>query len=58
MKGKEQARESLEPVASPDAKESNPYPESAQLCQKCLTKAVILMDGCMTCLACGDSKCS
>ena len=36
----------------------NPFPESAQLCGKCHTKATILMDGCMTCLNCGDSKCS
>jgi hypothetical protein len=43
-------------TAAPDAKD-NPYPESSQLCQKCMTKAVILMDGCMTCLSCGDSKC-
>ena len=34
------------------------FPESAQLCMKCHTKASILMDGCMTCLNCGDSKCS
>lgn len=33
------------------------FPESAQLCSKCHTKASILMDGCMTCLNCGDSKC-
>jgi hypothetical protein len=33
------------------------YPKSAQLCKKCNTKASILMDGCMTCLNCGDSKC-
>jgi len=33
------------------------YPSGAQLCKKCLTKASILMDGCMTCLSCGDSKC-
>jgi len=33
------------------------FPESAQLCVKCSTKAVVLMDGCMTCLNCGDSKC-
>ncbi len=34
------------------------FPASAQLCKKCHTKAVISMDGCMTCLSCGDSKCS
>ncbi len=33
------------------------FPDSAQLCAKCSTKAVVLMDGCMTCLNCGDSKC-
>ena len=33
------------------------FPPSAQLCGKCSTKAVIKMDGCMTCLNCGDSKC-
>ena len=43
---------------APEGKQSNPFPESAQLCHKCMTKAVILMDGCMTCLSCGDSKCS
>ncbi len=36
---------------------SNDFPEGAQLCAKCQTKAVILMDGCMTCLNCGESKC-
>ncbi|OYV76001.1 MAG: NrdJb [Chromatiales bacterium 21-64-14] len=34
------------------------FPDGAQLCAKCQTKAVILMDGCLTCLSCGDSKCS
>ena len=33
------------------------FPPTAQLCKKCHTKAVISMDGCMTCLNCGDSKC-
>jgi len=37
--------------------ERNPYPAGAQLCNKCMTKAMIMMDGCMTCLNCGDSKC-
>jgi hypothetical protein len=32
-------------------------PEGAQMCGKCHDKSVILMDGCMTCLSCGDSKC-
>lgn len=33
------------------------FPEEATLCGKCQTKAVILMDGCLTCLNCGESKC-
>lgn len=33
------------------------FPAGAQLCNKCSTEAVVLMDGCMTCLNCGDSKC-
>jgi len=33
------------------------YPDGAQMCTKCMTKAAVLMDGCMTCLSCGDSKC-
>jgi len=37
--------------------EAPDFPEEAQLCKKCNTKAVILMDGCLTCLSCGDSKC-
>jgi hypothetical protein len=34
------------------------FPAESQLCNKCMAKAVIKMDGCMTCLNCGDSKCS
>lgn len=33
------------------------FPEEAALCAKCQTKAVIMMDSCLTCLNCGDSKC-
>ena len=36
---------------------SNGYPPSATMCMKCNTKAVIIMDGCATCLSCGYSKC-
>ena len=45
--------------ASEGAEESaeTQFPPGASLCKKCNTKAVILMDGCMTCLNCGDSKC-
>ncbi len=37
--------------------ESGNFPAKALLCAKCQTKALVLMDGCMTCLNCGDSKC-
>jgi hypothetical protein len=40
-----------------DAFAQSGYPEGAQLCVKCSTAAVVMMDGCMTCLACGESKC-
>ena len=33
------------------------FPPGSRLCLKCQTKAVVLLDGCMTCLNCGDSKC-
>ncbi len=42
-------------VDSADARSE--FPAGAQLCSKCQTKAAIQMDGCMTCLNCGDSKC-
>ena len=37
--------------------EDNPFPANASLCNKCHNKSVIVMDGCQTCLNCGDSKC-
>ena len=40
-----------------DAFAKSSYPEGAQLCLKCNTAAAVMMDGCMTCLACGESKC-
>ena len=33
------------------------YPESATVCKECKEKAVVILDGCATCLACSDSKC-
>lgn len=48
--------ESLQQKAQDENLDSD-YPEAATTCSKCMTKAVVLMDGCMTCLSCGDSKC-
>ena len=33
------------------------FPDGAQLCGKCSTAATVMLDGCMTCLNCGYSKC-
>jgi hypothetical protein len=33
------------------------FPVSSEVCSKCRTKAVVYLDGCMTCLSCGDSHC-
>jgi len=33
------------------------FPPSATMCHKCNTQAVVIMDGCATCLNCGYSKC-
>ena len=33
------------------------FPPSATMCHKCNNKAVVIMDGCATCLNCGYSKC-
>ena len=49
--------ESATKLAEDSSAGSSEFPASAQLCGKCTTKAVIKMDGCMTCLNCGDSKC-
>jgi len=40
-----------------ESADSGDFPEGAQLCTKCNTKAAIQMDGCLTCLNCGESKC-
>ena len=40
-----------------DAPRAQGFLDGAQLCGKCRTKMLVQMDGCMTCLNCGDSKC-
>jgi hypothetical protein len=40
-----------------DVSNDSNYPASATLCNKCNTKAVVIMDNCATCLSCGYSKC-
>jgi hypothetical protein len=40
-----------------DAFAKGSYPEGAQLCGHCNTAAAVVLDGCLTCLSCGYSKC-
>jgi len=44
-------------IVAAEKSEASDFPDGAHLCKRCQTKAVIMMDGCMTCLNCGDSKC-
>jgi len=45
-------------AATADAPEADSgITDGATLCPKCHTKAMIQMDGCLTCLSCGESKC-
>jgi len=53
----DEKRAEFEARANAPGKTESSFPEGAQLCNKCMTKAMILMDGCMTCLSCGESKC-
>jgi hypothetical protein len=53
----EKRAEFLARAKQTDAFAKSHFPDGAQLCNKCSTAAVIMMDGCMTCLNCGDSKC-
>jgi hypothetical protein len=41
----------------PTTQTKGAFPAGAMLCAKCSTTAVVMMDGCMTCLNCGDRKC-
>jgi hypothetical protein len=53
----EAKRQEFEAKSQP-GESNDDYPASAQLCKKCQTRAVISLDNCLTCLHCGDSKCS
>jgi hypothetical protein len=57
LDAKRREYESIHANGSGAEDKASEFPPNAQLCMKCHTKAVISMDGCMTCLNCGDSKC-
>lgn len=44
-------------AAANEGRTDSSFPAGAQLCVKCNTQAVVKMEGCMTCLNCGESKC-
>lgn len=44
-------------LAEKSAEKGSEFPKEATLCHQCGTKALVLMDGCATCLNCGYSKC-
>lgn len=50
-------RAALEDAANAEKVDPGDYPPGARLCNKCYVIAMVMMDGCMTCLSCGDSKC-
>ncbi|HAN28331.1 MAG TPA: NrdJb [Halieaceae bacterium] len=56
-KRRELMGESANGAADEAAGDAPAFPPGASLCYKCNTQAVVLMDGCMTCLNCADSKC-
>ncbi|MNM45295.1 ribonucleotide-diphosphate reductase subunit alpha [compost metagenome] len=43
--------------ADTEIADNGSFPPGATMCHKCNTKALVLMDGCQTCLNCGYSKC-
>lgn len=54
---REQYEQAQNKAAPKEEAGDSDFPSSASLCLKCNTKAMIKMDGCLTCLNCGDSKC-
>ncbi len=62
----EHSKKNAEPVAVAVAQveageetsaDNGSFPAAATMCHKCSTKALVVMDGCQTCLNCGYSKC-
>jgi hypothetical protein len=44
-------------TAQAGASEALSFPPGSMMCDKCNTKALVMMDNCQTCLNCGYSKC-
>lgn len=56
IKGKELDEHTIEILAEKE-KEAEERGIEKMLCSACNEKSVIMMDNCLTCLACGESKC-
>lgn len=54
----EAKRKEFEERQGIDKSEIQIFSPNATMCSKCSTIAVVIMDGCATCLNCGDSKCN
>lgn len=50
-------REEMSASAAAGNAHDDGFPADATLCAKCSHRSCIVMDGCQTCLNCGDSKC-
>jgi len=44
-------------ASSADPAGGDGFPAGALFCEKCMHRAVVRLDDCMTCLNCGESKC-
>lgn len=53
----EAKRKEFEAKQGQETEGQSKFPAGAQLCTKCNNTSLVKMDGCMTCLNCGDSKC-
>jgi len=50
-------RSPAQPAAVEAQSDAGTFPPGAAMCGKCNTQALVLLDGCQTCLNCGYSKC-
>ncbi len=57
QKKAQQKQAAAEQAKADSSNENSVFPSTASSCNKCHQKAVVLLDGCATCLNCGDSKC-
>ena len=53
----EDASDYVMPAAQASDETTGAFPPGAMMCGKCNTQALVLLDGCQTCLNCGYSKC-